>query len=60
MDGLASTQMAMVTTSASVMGELKISHKETLTKARDDIHNVDAFAAGLITVNCIKKTISVN
>ena len=47
--GLTSSQMAMVTTSASVMGELKISHKETLTKAGDDIHNVNAFAPGLIT-----------
>ena len=35
---VASSQMGMVTTSASVMGEAQISHKETLTK--ENIGNI--------------------
>ena len=45
-----STQMAMVTTSAPVMGEVQIFHKETLTNPTDNIHNVGDFAAVITTV----------
>ena len=44
-----STQMAMVTTSAPVMGEVQIFHKETLTNPTDNIHNVGDFAAVITT-----------
>ena len=41
--------MAMVTTSAPVMGEVQIFHKETLTNPTDNIHNVGDFAAVITT-----------
>ena len=41
--------MAMVTTSAPVMGEVQIFHKETLTNPTDNIHNVGDFAAVIAT-----------
>ena len=48
-----STQMAMVTTSAPVMGEVQIFHKETLTNPTDNIHNVGDFAAVITTAKKI-------
>ena len=45
--------MAMVTTSAPVMGEVQIFHKETLTNPTDNIHNVGDFAAVITTAKKI-------
>ena len=45
--------MAMVTTSAAVMGEVQIFHKETLTNPTDNIHNVGDFAAVITTAKKI-------